>query len=65
MSSQQGLFSATQTDEVESLMRAGLRNPVRVTVREKYKIAKVRISVYFEFGLSYLFDVYFLWCLFM
>ncbi|EDO41335.1 predicted protein [Nematostella vectensis] len=30
-----GLFSATQTDEVEALVRAGLRNPVRVTVREK------------------------------
>nr|KAF6464784.1 DEAD-box helicase 55 [Rousettus aegyptiacus] len=30
-----GLFSATQTQEVESLVRAGLRNPVRVSVREK------------------------------
>ena len=30
-----GLFSATQTSEVEALIRAGLRNPVRVTVREK------------------------------
>ncbi|XP_032899765.1 ATP-dependent RNA helicase DDX55 isoform X2 [Amblyraja radiata] len=30
-----GLFSATQTDEVESLVRAGLRNPVRITVKEK------------------------------
>ncbi|KAK7089702.1 ATP-dependent RNA helicase DDX55-like isoform X2 [Littorina saxatilis] len=30
-----GLFSATQTDEVESLIRAGLRNPLRVTVKEK------------------------------
>ena len=29
-----GLFSATQTDEVEELARAGLRNPVRVTVRD-------------------------------
>jgi ATP-dependent RNA helicase DDX55/SPB4 len=28
-----GLFSATQTEEVEELARAGLRNPVRVTVR--------------------------------
>jgi ATP-dependent RNA helicase DDX55/SPB4 len=27
------LFSATQTQEVEDLMRAGLRNPVRLTVR--------------------------------
>ena len=30
-----GLFSATQTDELESLIRAGLRNPVRITVKEK------------------------------
>lgn len=30
-----GLFSATQTKEVELLMRAGLRNPVLVTVTEK------------------------------
>lgn len=30
-----GLFSATQTSQVEDLIRAGLRNPVRVTVREK------------------------------
>jgi ATP-dependent RNA helicase DDX55/SPB4 len=29
----QGLFSATQTKEVEALARAGLRNPVRVTVK--------------------------------
>ena len=29
----QGLFSATQTKEVQELMRAGLRNPVRVAVR--------------------------------
>lgn len=28
-----GLFSATQTQEVESLVRAGLRNPVRVVVK--------------------------------
>ncbi|CAH3024194.1 unnamed protein product [Porites evermanni] len=35
-----GLFSATQTDEVEALVRAGLRNPVRVTVREKYSNSK-------------------------
>ncbi|XP_077539842.1 ATP-dependent RNA helicase DDX55 [Haemaphysalis longicornis] len=30
-----GLFSATQTKEVEDLIRAGLRNPVSVTVKEK------------------------------
>lgn len=30
-----GLFSATQTKEVEQLVRAGLRNPVLVAVREK------------------------------
>ena len=30
-----GLFSATQTRKLEDLIRAGLRNPVRVTVTEK------------------------------
>lgn len=30
-----GLFSATQTDELENLIRAGLRNPVRINVKEK------------------------------
>lgn len=30
-----GLFSATQTKEVEALIRAGLRNPVLVSVTEK------------------------------
>jgi ATP-dependent RNA helicase DDX55/SPB4 len=29
-----GLFSATQTEEVVELARAGLRNPVRITVRD-------------------------------
>lgn len=35
-----GLFSATQTEEVEALVRAGLRNPVRVVVREKASKSK-------------------------
>ena len=30
-----GLFSATQTKAVEDLIRAGLRNPVRISVKEK------------------------------
>ncbi|XP_019711999.1 ATP-dependent RNA helicase DDX55 isoform X3 [Hippocampus comes] len=30
-----GLFSATQTQELEKLVRAGLRNPVRIVVKEK------------------------------
>ncbi|CAG5132977.1 unnamed protein product, partial [Candidula unifasciata] len=30
-----GLFSATQTDEVAKLIRAGLRNPLQITVKEK------------------------------
>ena len=30
-----GLFSATQTSETEKLIRAGLRNPVRVAIKEK------------------------------
>lgn len=32
MCSRAGLFSATQTEAVEALARAGLRNPVRVNV---------------------------------
>jgi ATP-dependent RNA helicase DDX55/SPB4 len=36
-----GLFSATQTREVQSLARAGMRNPVTVTVkvRTSYGVA--------------------------
>ncbi|XP_053961829.1 probable ATP-dependent RNA helicase DDX55 homolog [Anastrepha ludens] len=34
-----GLFSATQTTEVTDLIRAGLRNPVRVSVKEKSTIS--------------------------
>jgi len=34
-----GLFSATQTEEVTELARAGLRNPVRVTVRDAVNAA--------------------------
>lgn len=34
-----GLFSATQTKEVELLIRAGLRNPVVVTVTEKASLS--------------------------
>ncbi len=34
-----GLFSATQTEEVSELARAGLRNPVRVTVRDAVNAA--------------------------
>lgn len=32
-----GLFSATQTEAVEELSKAGLRNPVRVEVRSEAK----------------------------
>jgi ATP-dependent RNA helicase DDX55/SPB4 len=37
-----GLFSATMTDEVQELARAGLRNPVRVCVRDTSKKAKAQ-----------------------
>lgn len=40
-----GLFSATQTREVEDLIRAGLRNPVRITVKEKTNEALVQQEV--------------------
>jgi superfamily II DNA/RNA helicase len=38
----QGLFSATQTQEVEHLARAGLRNPLRVGVKVQTKGAQVK-----------------------
>lgn len=34
-----GLFSATQTKELHQLIRAGLRNPALVTVKEKANIS--------------------------
>lgn len=39
-----GLFSATQTEAVEELSKAGLRNPVRVEVRTELKRHKDSIS---------------------
>ena len=39
-----GLFSATQTREVENLARAGLRNPVAVTVKEKVFLNNFKMS---------------------
>ena len=33
-----GLFSATQTEEVKELAKAGLRNPVKIDVKVEYKI---------------------------
>ena len=40
-----GLFSATQTEETEELARAGLRNPVRVTVRDAASQAAAKAAV--------------------
>lgn len=34
-----GLFSATQTKELQDLVRAGLRNPVLISVKEKASIS--------------------------
>ena len=42
-----GLFSATQTDQVEDLIRAGLRNPYRVTVKQKFN-AQRQVSLLWE-----------------
>ncbi|XP_015930964.1 ATP-dependent RNA helicase DDX55 [Parasteatoda tepidariorum] len=36
---QTGLFSATQTKEMEDLIRAGLRNPVCISVKEKSSLS--------------------------
>lgn len=44
-----GLFSATQTKEVIDLVRAGLRNPVLVTVKEKASISTpVRLQNFYK-----------------
>lgn len=34
-----GLFSATQTKEVEQLIRAGLRNPTSVSIKESENVS--------------------------
>ena len=39
-----GLFSATQTEAVEQLARAGLRNPVRVKVAVELSMQQDRIA---------------------
>lgn len=39
-----GLFSATQTEGVEEMAKAGLRNPVRVEVRAESKSASLTNS---------------------
>lgn len=39
-----GLFSATQTEAVEELSKAGLRNPVRIEVRAESKSHHVSAS---------------------
>lgn len=40
-----GLFSATQTTEVVKLIRAGLRNPVSVVVRDKNQRTRMPASL--------------------
>ena len=52
-----GLFSATQTDEVEDLIRAGLRNPVRITVKERGHVqeeSKTPVTLTNHYMVSYL-----------
>ena len=51
-----GLFSATQTREVESLARAGLRNPVAVTVKEKVLLFGLQISKKKNYSIFHTFD---------
>jgi len=43
-----GLFSATQTSEISNLIRAGMRNPVMITVKEKGAAATSRTPVKLE-----------------
>ena len=39
-----GLFSATQTQQVEQLVRAGLRDPVRIEIEQKVREKRAAIS---------------------
>lgn len=66
-----GLFSATQTKEVQDLIRAGLRNPVLVAVTEKaaqstpvllenfYIVVQARSKIYYIYSFILLFLFYF------
>ncbi|CAH8389740.1 unnamed protein product [Eruca vesicaria subsp. sativa] len=49
-----GLFSATQTEGVEELAKAGLRNPVRVEVRAESKSALTNLKIPSGLHLEYL-----------
>lgn len=40
-----GLFSATQTDEIDKLIRAGLRNPCNIQVRQKINTQKTPLGL--------------------
>ncbi|CAF0834877.1 unnamed protein product [Brachionus calyciflorus] len=40
-----GLFSATQTDEIDKLIRAGLRNPCNIQVKQKANTQKTPIGL--------------------
>lgn len=61
-----GLFSATQTEAVEELSKAGLRNPIRVEVRAETQLApsrtpsslhiEVSYATYFQFSLICMFQ---------
>ena len=43
-----GLFSATQTSEVKELARAGLRNPVTITVKVQSNVAAITVPTTLE-----------------
>lgn len=40
-----GLFSATQTDEIDKLIRAGLRNPCNIQVKQKANSQKTPLAL--------------------
>lgn len=49
-----GLFSATQTKQVAMLVKAGLRNPVMVIVKEKHCLNPKRyLKITFQFQWLY------------
>ena len=49
-----GLFSATQTDEIDKLIRAGLRNPCCIQVKQKANVLsqKTPLTLKLLFGKS-------------
>lgn len=53
-----GLFSATQTDEIDKLIRAGLRNPCNIQVRQKSKQQKTPVGLHNYYLVRFKINIY-------